>query len=281
MSPPGPRYRLLALDIDGTLLNSAKQVSSRTLEALERARAAGVHLVLVTGRRHPAARRVAQMLGGEIPLVLHNGALIVEAGAVLCCHTLPLGVARLAIELGRAHGADPVVHCGRQAEGRLVVEGVHPSNTLLVYYLDKSHPDVTVVDDLLAALGDEPIQVMFGGRLEAMDALWPRLEAGLGGRARIERTVYPKDGVGFLDVMNPEVSKAKALAFLQRRWGLAARETLAIGDNWNDHEMLEQAGLGLVMGNAAPAMLRLGLPVLPSNDDDGVALAVERYLLPG
>jgi HAD superfamily hydrolase (TIGR01484 family) len=276
---PGIRYRLLALDIDGTLLNSAKGISARTRAALETARAAGVHLVLVTGRRHPAARRVAALLGGEIPLVLHNGALIVEAGVVLRCRTLPLPVARQAIELGRAEHADPVVHCGRLAEGRLIVEGVQPSNTLLVYYLDKSHPDVTVVDDLLQALTEDPIQVMFGGRLEAMDAFWPRLGAALGERARIERTVYPKDGVGILDVMSPEVSKAEALAFLQRRWGLEARETLAVGDNWNDHEMLQQAGLGLVMGNADPAMLRLGLPVLPSNDDDGVAVAIERYLL--
>ena len=77
---------------------------------------------------------------------------------------------------------------------------------------------------------------------------------------RIERTFYPRAGVGFLDVLAPGVDKAEALAFLQDRWGVSAAETLAIGDNWNDHEMLERAGLGLVMGNADPQMHALGLP---------------------
>jgi hypothetical protein len=120
---------------------------------------------------------------------------------------------------------------------------------------------------------------MFGGGLAAMDALLPRLARELGDAARIERTVYPREGVGILDVMNAQVNKAEALRYLQERWGLRASETLAIGDNWNDHEMLEQAGLGLVMGNADPAMHQLGLPVLPTNDQDGVAFAIERYVL--
>jgi HAD superfamily hydrolase (TIGR01484 family) len=272
-------FKLLALDIDGTVLTSGKLVSARTRASLDAARAAGVRLVLVTGRRHPAARRVVEMLGGEIPLVLHNGALVVEAGRVQRCRPLPLAAARRAIALGRACGADPVVHHGVSAEGRLIVEGIHPSNTLLAYYLDKSHPDVTTVDDLASSLVEDPIQVMFGGALGAMDALLSRLSRDLAGQVRIERTVYPREGVGILDVLHADVNKAEALRFLQQRWGVAASETLAIGDNWNDHQMLEQAGLGLVMGNADPAMHQLGLPVLPTNDQDGVAFAIERFVL--
>jgi hydroxymethylpyrimidine pyrophosphatase-like HAD family hydrolase len=82
-----------------------------------------------------------------------------------------------------------------------------------------------------------------------------------------------------LDVLDPAVGKAEALAFLQARFEIGAAETLAIGDNWNDQEMLSGAGLGLVMGNADPEMLALGLPVLPTNDEDGVALAIERHVL--
>jgi Cof subfamily protein (haloacid dehalogenase superfamily) len=272
-------YKLLALDIDGTLLTSGKVISPRTLAAILAARASGLRLVLVTGRRYPAARRIADLLGTDIPLVLHNGALVVEHGSVLRCRPLSLRTARKVIELGRACDADPVVHHGSRAEGRLLVEGVRPSNTLLAYYLDKSHPDVTQVQDLSASLEDDPIQVMFGGALEAMDALLPRLQRALAGEVRIERTVYPREGVGILDVLHAEVNKAEALRYLQRRWSVAARETLAIGDNWNDHDMLCQAGLGLVMGNADPAMFELGLPVLPTNDQDGVAHAIERYVL--
>lgn len=260
--------------------------------AVDGARARGVHLVLVTGRRYPAARRVADMLGGEVDLVLHNGALILERSsrddalartadglAIVRCLPLPRAAAEEAVAIGRAMEADPVVHCGLRGEGRLLVEGVRPSNTLLAYYLDRSHPDVTTVADVCAALDGDPIQVMYGGTIEAMARLFPRLREALGSRARIERTVYPGNDVSLLDVLHPAVGKAGALALLQARWDVSAAETLAIGDNWNDHEMLEEAGLGFVMGNADPELRARGLPVLPTNDEDGVAVAVERWVL--
>lgn len=272
-------FQVLALDIDGTLLTSARTVSARTLRAVSAARAAGARLVLVTGRRYPAARRVAETMGGHVPLVLHNGALVVEDDEVLRCRPLARATAVRVIAVGRRCGADPVVHCGLRGQGRLLVEGVAASNTLLVYYLERSHPDVSTVPDLAAALAEDPLQVMFGGAEADMRALVPRLEGELGEDARVDRTYYPTRGVGILDVLAPGVGKAEALAFLCARWGVSARETLAIGDNWNDHEMLEQAGLGLVMGNADPELRALGLPVLPTNDEDGVALAIERHVL--
>jgi hydroxymethylpyrimidine pyrophosphatase-like HAD family hydrolase len=276
-----PPVRLLALDIDGTLLRSDKTISPRTRAALDAARAGGAHLVLVTGRRYPAARRVAEMIGGRLDLVLHNGALIFENGEVLRRRLLPREAARTAVRAGRERRADPVVHWGPAGEGRLLVEGVEPSNTLLVYYLDKSHPDVVTVPDLEAALahGADPLQVMFGGAIPEMTGLIPHLESALGGSAKIERTLYPHLGVGILDVLEPTVGKAEAVSFLQARWGVGVAETLAIGDNWNDHQMLAGAGLGFVMGNADPDLCALGLPVLPTNDEDGVAVAIERYVL--
>jgi hydroxymethylpyrimidine pyrophosphatase-like HAD family hydrolase len=274
----GP-FRLIALDIDGTLLRSDKTISPRTLAALDQAAAAGVRRVLVTGRRYPAARRIADRLGGPLDLVLHNGALLIENGAVLRCLPLPRALALQAVAIGRACAADPVVHCGHGGEGRLLVEGVEPSNTLLVYYLDRSHPDVSSVARIDDALLEDPIQVMFGGAIEAMAAVRDRLADALGGQVRIDRTVYPASGVQIIDVLRAGVGKAEALSFLQQRWAVTAAETLAIGDNWNDHEMLEAAGLGLVMGNADPEMLRLGLGVLPTNDEDGVAVAMEWEIL--
>jgi hydroxymethylpyrimidine pyrophosphatase-like HAD family hydrolase len=272
-------FRLLALDIDGTLLRSDRTISPRTRAAIAAARARGVDVALVTGRRYPSARLVAEDLGGRAPLVLHNGALVVEEGTVVRCRPLAKEIANRAILAGRSAGADPVVHCGLGGEGRLLVEGLSPSNTLLAYYLDKSHPDVAIVADLVAALGEDPLQVMYGGTIAEMDALQPPLTDALGTAARIERTVYPRIGVGLLDILQPGVGKAEALEFLQTRFGVAAAETLAIGDNWNDHEMLEHSGLGLVMGNADPALREMGLPVLPSNDEDGVAVAIERHIL--
>lgn len=274
-------YRLVALDIDGTLLRSDRRVSARTRAAVAAAREAGVQVVLVTGRRYPAARRVAEEVGPGLPLVLHNGALIIAGGEVLACTPLPRGVAAQAIRIGRAHGADAVVHAGRRGEGRLLVERVSPDNPLLAFYLERSQPDVVQVADLVAALdlGDDPLEVMFGGSCVSLEALLPPLEAGLGERARVERTFYPRQGVAIVDVISPAVGKAAALDLLGRRLGVARAEMLAVGDNWNDREMLEQAGLGLVMGNAEPGLRALGLPVLPTNDEDGAAVAIEAYVL--
>jgi Cof subfamily protein (haloacid dehalogenase superfamily) len=275
-----PRIRLVALDIDGTLLRSDKALSPRTREALLRAQAAGTRLVLVTGRRYPSARRVAEELGDAVPLVLHNGALVVEGGEVLRCRPLARVAARRAIALGRDAGAEPVLHCGVRGEGRLLVDRTARRDGLVGYYLDRSRDDVIVVDDLLAAVdADDPIQVMFGGAPEEMDALDGRLTGALAGQARIERTVYPATGFVLLDVLDPAVGKADAVAFLQERWGIAAAQTLAIGDNWNDREMIARAGLGFVMGNAPPELLRLGLRALPTNDEDGVAMAIEAHVL--
>ena len=272
--------RLLALDIDGTLLRSDKTISPRTFEAIARARASGVRLVLVTGRRYPSARRVAEELGGPVPLVLHNGALVVEDGAVLRCRPLAAATARAAIAVGRGAGAEPVLHCGVNGEGRLLVDADARRAGMVGYYLERSAGEVRAVRPLESALDvEQAIQVMFGGTRAEMDALLVPLAARLGSDARIERTVYPATDLVLLDVIDPAVGKAEALGFLQERWGVAAAETLAIGDNWNDRDMVAGAGVGFVMANADPALLALGMPVLPSNDEDGVALAIEEHVL--
>ncbi len=277
----GPlRIRLVALDIDGTLLRGDKTLSPRTRLAIDRARAGGVRVVLVTGRRHPSARRVADDLGGELPLVLHNGALVVEEGSVLRCRPLPRAAALRAIRTGRAAGAEPVLHCGSGGEGWLLVDAAARPKGLVGHYLERSRAEVRFVPDIAAAVAaEEPIQIMFGGERGEMEALLSALGAALGRDARIERTVYPATGVVLLDVLHPAVGKAEALGFLQERWSIAASETLAIGDNWNDREMVERAGLGFVMGNADPELLALGLPVLPTNEEDGVARAIEEHVL--
>lgn len=275
-----PAIRLVALDIDGTLLRSDKSLAPRTRAAVDAARARGVRVVLVTGRRYPSARRVAEELGGEVPLILHNGALVVDAGRVLRCRALPRDAARAAIAAGRAAGFDPVVHCGVRGEGWLLVEAGVPPRGLVAYYLERARDEVRPVPDVLAALDSEdPIQVMFGGTPAEMEAALGALSPALAGRARIERTVYPATGVVLLDVIHPGVGKAEAVAFVRERWGISSGETLAIGDNWNDREMVAEAGLGFVMGNADPALLALGLEALPTNDEDGVARAIEDHVL--
>jgi 5-amino-6-(5-phospho-D-ribitylamino)uracil phosphatase len=233
--------------------------------------------VLVTGRRYRTARPIADELGFPVPLVLHNGALVVEGDDVVRCRPLARDAARAVIAIGRGHRAQAVVHLGHRGESRLMVETTGPPPSgLVAYYVERFAPDVREVDDLQAALEEDPIQLMFGGVRADMAALASRLAQAAG--ARTIRQVYPESDLTLLDVVAESVSKEDGVAFLEARWGIDPAETIAIGDNWNDEGMLLRAGRGFVMGNADPEMHRLGLPVLPTNDEDGVAVAIETSL---
>lgn len=278
---PAAAPRVLALDIDGTLLNSRREISPRNHAAIAAAEEAGVRIALVTGRRYPAAKRIADLLPGRPALVLHNGGLVIEESVAIRVRPLARQSAIAVLSFAKGVGADPVVHFGHAGEGLLFVENASPSHTLLAYYLSRSHPDVRVVENLEAAVAareDDPLQVMFGGSMREMSELAVAIEQR-GFEISALRTVYPKDDLSLIDVVAPTVDKSEALAFLCARWGVAIDEVLAIGDNWNDRQMLLSAGRGCVMGNAEPELRALGLEVLPGNDDDGVAYAVERFVL--
>jgi 5-amino-6-(5-phospho-D-ribitylamino)uracil phosphatase len=279
MTGTGTGIELVALDIDGTLLTSVKTIAPRTRAAVHEAARRGVHVALVTGRRHPSARLVADDLGLHVPLILHNGALIVEDGAVIECRPLPRETAQRVIELGRREQADPVVHWGSAGEGLLFVEGGMNAHESLARYLGGSRDGVRVVDDLTTGFTGDPVQVMFGGALRPMADLFAKIGETLGTSVSATRTVYPHLGCAFIDVLRPGVSKGEALLSLCGRYGLRRENVLAIGDNWNDVEMLHAAGRGLVMGTAEPELLSAGFEVLPGSDADGVAVALERYVL--
>lgn len=278
---PAATPRVLALDIDGTLLNSRREVSARNRAAIAAAGEAGVRIALVTGRRYPAAKRIADLLPGRPALVLHNGGLVMEESVAIRVRPLARHSAIAVLSFAKSVGADPVVHFGHAGEGLLYVENASPSHTLLAYYLSRSHPDVRVVESLEAAVAaseDDPLQVMFGGSMGEMSELAVAIEER-GFEISALRTVYPKDDLSLIDIVAPTVDKSEALAFLCARWGVAINEVLAIGDNWNDRQMLLAAGKGCVMGNADPQLQALGLEVVPGNDEDGVAWAVERFVL--
>ena len=271
------------IDIDGTLLNSRREISPRNHAAIAAAGAAGVRIALVTGRRYPAAKTIADLLPGRPTLVLHNGGLVIEESVAIRVRPLARSSAIAVLTFAKSVGADPVVHFGQAGEGLLYVENASPSHTLLAYYLSRSHPDVRVVQNLEAAVAgkdEDPLQVMFGGSMREMSALAVAIEER-GLEVSALRTVYPKDDLSLIDVVDPAVDKSEALGFLCARWGAELGEVLAIGDNWNDRKMLLAAGKGCVMGNADPELQALGLEVIPGNDEDGVAWAVERFVLPG
>ena len=282
---------LLALDLDGTLLNLQGRISERNLNAIQKARAKGVRVVLVTGRRFRDSRPVALELGLDIPLISHNGALTkhaetLETVAVL---PLPLEAARESLRVGRDAGADALLSDDHEGLGVLIYDHLSGDNVAVHRYIawaKRLHGDeegrnaVRQVDSLENYLDHEPIHIAFSGRCEAMDQLADQLNSELGSTVKVLSTKYLEQDFTLVDVVNPAASKGAGVAAAAAEIGVGAEEIIAIGDNYNDLEMLLFAGTGVVMANAPLSLREIpGLHPTASNSEDGVALAIEKFIL--
>jgi Cof subfamily protein (haloacid dehalogenase superfamily) len=282
--------RLIALDLDGTLLDSRGNVSARNRAAVAAAREGGAAVALVTGRRFRDARPLALDLGLDVPVIAHNGALTKHAHSLetVAATLMPVGAARAVVRLGRAHGADALVSDDHIGAGLLVYDHISPGNTALEKYVawsrrvvgEEAAAAIVQVPSLEEYLDHDPLHVAFSGGCAAMTRLAEVMRAELGASVRLLLTLYPSTDFALLDILNPEASKGAGLAAVAAEQGLEREEVMAVGDNFNDLEMLEWAGTGVVMANAdASLRAREGFHTTASNDEDGVAAAIERFVL--
>jgi len=283
--------RLLALDLDGTLLDPRGRISQRNLNAIGNARAAGVRVALVTGRRFRDSRPVALELGLDIPLISHNGALTKHAETLqtVAVLPLPLDAAREALRVGRSAGADALLSDDHEGLGVLVYDHLSGDNVAVHRYVTwamrlhggaEGRNAVDQVDSLENYLDHEPIHLSFSGRCVAMDQLDELLKSELGDSVKVLSTKYLEQDFTLIDVVNPAASKGAGVAAAAAELSLDADEIMAIGDNYNDLEMLLFAGTGVVMANAPLTLREIpGLHPTASNAEDGVALAVEQFIL--
>lgn len=271
----------MAIDIDGTLLDSQWQVPDRNRTAIAAAIARGVEVAIVTGRRHDFARPVFDALGCPVTAITANGAMVRTAdGHTALRHLLPRATARAILESTPEHRDGAGLIFDREREGQVVVERVdwaHPSRR---GYAERNREYLLEIDPLEAALTDDPIQVFFNGPVEPMRALIGALRARPdAGSFTVATTQYEARDFAMVDVLAPGCTKGATLAEWARRRRYDRSEVLALGDNLNDLEMLEAAGLPVVMGNAVPELLARGWTVTATADDAGVADAIERFVL--
>ncbi len=273
--------RLLALDIDGTLLTSRGELTARNQTALQAAKQQGVQVVLLTGRRFNSARELVLQLALDIPLVSHNGALTknIETLETLDFHPLAADITREIIRIGRACGVDMICCDDPHGMGTMVIEGVSEQNKALHRYLEKYRHSLVEVPDLLQYVQRDPIQMMFSGRCDPMDEFAVELGRAMDGQIQLFKTRYRSVDLTLLDALSLTASKGESLAKLAREHGVTPDEVMAVGDNYNDLTMLRFAGLGVVMGNAEEDMKQMGFAVTGSNENSGVADAIEKYIL--
>jgi hypothetical protein len=308
--------RLIAIDMDGTLLGDDGRVSPRNLAALRAAQAAGIQIAVATGRRHSFAMRVLRPLGLD-----HNSILISSNGTVtrtLGAETIP---SRLLARTHLPHATalwlcdhirgegdqdfrnafvltfDRTQPDGEDSRGALVVERLDHLTASISRWMAANEPYLLQVHPIERALddpSDPPIQAMLCGTLERMARVEARLlehpgvvvsghpsESGPH-ELTLHRTEYPARDLSILDILPAGCSKGAALLTLARARNIDAAQILAIGDNWNDVSMLQTAGHAVLMDNAPEDLKTIartnGWRIAPSNRDDGVANAIEATL---
>ena len=284
--------RLLALDLDGTLLDSRGHVPEENRRAIRLARERGVSIALVTGRRFRDARPLALELGLDVPVISHNGALTKHARTLetVSALLLPLEAARALVTLGRERGVDPMVSADHEGMGLLLYDRVSEGNHALASYIawsrrivgDEADAEAAVkrVASLADYLDHPPVHITFSGTCRAMAEFGELIHTELGEGVRLMNTIYPQQDFTLLDVINPAASKGAGLEAVARELGLTRDEVMAVGDNHNDLAMLAYAGVGVLMGNAAPALRDAGdFYLTRTNDEAGVAAAIEQFIL--
>jgi Cof subfamily protein (haloacid dehalogenase superfamily) len=273
--------RLLAIDIDGTLLDSRGRIPDAHRQALGEASARGVAIALVTGRSFHFTRPIADLLPMPVTLIVNNGAMVKSGeGATLLRRLLPRDAALAVLAGTRAFEDSVAIVFDRQDERQIVFERMDWTHPHRRGYYEKNKAYIAAASPLDAAVTEDPVQVMFTGGVARMRALATELRAmPIAHRFAVALTEYELRDFSLVDVNDAGCSKGSTLAQWAQTRGVARDEVMAVGDNLNDVEMLEFAGTAAVMGNASTAMQARGFHLTASNDEGGLADVIRRFIL--
>ncbi|MFO0832410.1 MAG: HAD family hydrolase [Phycisphaerales bacterium] len=291
-----PRYPILAIDLDGTLLSSKGTVSPANIGAVHRARAAGIRVVVCTGRGLAECRSILTAISQDEPVVVAGGAIIAcpMSGRTLHRFTMEVSLVRDTVGTLLEH-EQPALLLKDPADAGydyLVVQGptrqrVHPAidwwferHRLRVRYVrsldEDEHPEHTVrVGACSPASTFREVAARVKGHasgrgvLHSIPAVAP---------AQVQRSTSPGEPAHIMELFDAHAGKWSAVSHLARQWGLDPGTIVAIGDEVNDVEIITNAGLGIAMANAVPAVRDAARRHTKSNDEDGVAFAVEQVL---
>lgn len=272
------RFRLVAVDADGTLVDGHDQIAPRVIKAIRAAVELGVDFVLATGRGPRMVRHLVAALEVPTGLVMGNGALLSEHLAVepFELRLLSPDLAREAVQCYRDHGLEPIVFDHPLRSDRV---GLERETELLAPFIAANEFRLNRVPDLMAFL-DHPVLMLCSFAPEAkMREFAGQLTAALPDRVEVQPMLHPKYGLWVCDCFLAGCSKWSGLVAYASRKGIDPSEILAIGDGLNDLPMIVGAGWGVAMGNADPEVRAVADEVVGDLAHDGVAEAIERHIL--
>lgn len=264
-----PDIKLVAIDLDGTLLKNDLTISPRAKEAIKAAMAKGVYVTICTGRMYASALPFIQQLNLELPIITYNGAFVKHSGTgeILYERFLPSDMAKDIFLRAKKYG----LHSNIYFNDRLYVDCL---NKWADSYARKVGVDVNIVEDMLKFLERDPIKIVSIAEPENLKILEQELQAVYGDRLYITSSLPT-----LLEILHPEATKGKGLEAVANYLGVPRECVMGIGDNFNDLEMFNYAGFSVVMGNGEEEVKRIADYVTCTNDDDGVAEAIEKFVL--
>ncbi|HBJ81460.1 MAG TPA: Cof-type HAD-IIB family hydrolase [Pseudothermotoga sp.] len=271
--------KLVCIDLDGTLLNQEKKVSSQDKTAIELARKKGIKITVMTGRSYYSALPYVKEIGLNIPVVFQNGALIATPSLsdIFRCLLLPSKVALYAVELSFKYGLYPIVYESFFSHKDMFVKGEYCGafNSYLIFNSQR----LNKVDNLFQILKsrDEIAEIAVIGKEDTAELFLEQLCEQTDEFTSIKNQHI--DGEVFLEIFSKGVGKEIALDFLLELFHLNADEVMYIGDNYNDLGVMQKVGLPVAMSNAPDEVKKYARFITASNDESGVSLAIKKFLM--
>lgn len=263
--------KLIATDLDDTLLNREWKISPHNIRAIRQAVDKGVKVTLATGRMALSSRKYARELGLDVPIITYHGALIEQglSGEVLYRKVVPADLAGEIVEklLGRG------IHTQIFIKDRVFV---HKANDYSAAY-SKMASVVVEEADVMKILGKEPEgleKILCIAEEETLRKISEEYREIYG-----DKLHFTSSKAHFFDMIHKDVNKGSALKALCDQYGIQREEVMAIGDSINDTEMITFAGLGVAMANAHPNIKEIADYITESNNEDGVGKAIEKFIL--
>lgn len=268
------KYKLIAIDMDGTLLNSNNEVSERTKIAIEKAKEKGVHIVISTGRVLKSALHYSETLKLKNPIIACNGAIIVdESSNIIYKNPIDKSLIKSIIDIAKAKNIYYHFYDESRFYSHVRVEEV------LAFYNEGSEGnsiDVKIFDDIEQIIENEDLNVykfiFIDDNKDNLQSL--RLELD-----KIDNIGTSSSWINNIEAMGCNVSKGEAIKELCIKLNIKPEEVIAIGDSENDLSMLSFAGLGVAMGNGDEIIKKRSDYITDTNDEDGVAKVIEKFIL--
>jgi Cof subfamily protein (haloacid dehalogenase superfamily) len=261
--------KLLATDLDGTLVADLHTIAPRTQAAIKAAVEQGVMVTIATGREYEITRKFVETLGLTGPIICHQGAVIQDAqtGQLIAAQTLSLTKTHQLVDLARSMNLALSLHYNGHAH-------TEQPTTQSLEFFSNIGTAMTKVDDLKQTDSREPVKAIIVHPAAEGETILSELQTSLNGSMKVFRSLDV-----LIEVTPHGVSKGHALATLAAQYGLAKNEVMAMGDQDNDVDMIAWAGIGVAMGDASPKAKAAADHIAPPLADEGAAWAIEHFIL--